>query len=52
MGDIGMKKITSWGLEIKVEYDDETEDTITGNDVSEYLCQCIDDELTEIEEKK
>ena len=52
MGDIEMKKITSWGLEIKVEYDDETEDTITGEEISEYLCQCIDDELTEIEEKK
>jgi hypothetical protein len=47
-----MKKITNWGLEIKIEYDDETENTITGNDISEYLCQCIDDELTEIEEQK
>jgi len=25
---------------------------ITSNDISEYLCKCIDDELTEIEDKK
>jgi len=47
-----MRKITCWGLKIEVEYDDDTEDTITGNDISEYLCHCIDDELTEIEEQK
>tara|TARA_Y100000356_G_C11012014_1_gene158803 strand:+ start:205 stop:366 length:162 start_codon:yes stop_codon:yes gene_type:complete len=47
-----LKSVTSWGLKIEVEYDDETTKTITGNDISEYLCQCIDNELTEIEEQK
>ena len=38
--------------DVEVGYDDETTKTITGNDISEYLCQCIDDELTEIEDKE
>ena len=50
--DKKLKSVVSWGLKIEVEYDDETTKTITGNDISEYLCQCIDNELTEIEEQK
>ena len=43
------KKIISWELKLEVDYDDRTEAVLTGADMSEHLCQCIDDELTEIE---
>jgi len=45
------KKIISWGLRLEVDYDDGTSATLTGADVSEWLSEQIDQELTEIEGK-
>ena len=45
------KKIISWGLRLEGDNDDGTSATLTGADVSEWLSEQIDQELTEIEGK-